>query len=324
MLIYLTAVVGGLVILVWSAERFVFGASATASSLGVSSMVIGLTVVGVGTSAPEMLVSGLAAWGGNPGLAIGNAIGSNITNIGLVLGVTAMVMPITVNSDTLRREFPVMVLVMFAVLALIMDRNLGLVDGLLLLAGAVALVVWVTRIGVVARKDDPLEVEYEHEIPASTGTRRALAITLLGLVFLLLSSRLIVWGAVNLAAALGVSDLLIGLTIVAIGTSLPELAASIMSTIKGEPDIAIGNIIGSNMFNLLPVLALPGLLSPGAIAPQVVSRDYLVMLLLTGVLLLTAWRFRGPRRINRYEGAALLACFFGYQVLLYFTEVGGR
>ncbi len=319
MLEFLAAVIGGLILLVWSAERFVLGASATARNLGISPLIIGLTVVGVGTSAPEMLVSGMAAWGGNTGLSIGNAIGSNIANIALVVGATALVLPIDVNSDTLRREFPVMVFIMLLVLLLLVDGDLGRLDGTLLLSGTALLILWVVRLGVKARRDDPLEQEFEHEIPTAMGSGRAMLLMFTGLLVLLVSSRLIVWGAVNVAQLLGVSDLLIGLTIVAVGTSLPELAASIMSTVKGEPDIAIGNVIGSNMFNLLPVLALPGLIHPGAFDPDALRRDYPIMLLFTLVLFIMAYGFRGPRRINRIEGAVLLGGFFAYELLLYFT-----
>ncbi len=319
MLQAVAAIIAGLVLLVWSAERFVFGASATARNLGVSPMLIGLTIVAIGTSAPEMLVSAIAAWEDRPGLAIGNAVGSNIANIALVLGATALVAPMTVASDTLRREFPAMILTMLAVLVLLLDGELGRLDGMLMLAGGALIIGWITLIGARARRGDPLGREYAQEIPATVGTGRALGWTLVGLLLLLLSSRLVVWGAATTAHALGVSDVLIGLTIVAIGTSLPELAASTMSAHKGEPDIAIGNVIGSNMFNLLPVLGLPGLISPGTLPPGVLSRDYPVMLVLTLALFAMAYRFRTPRRINRLEGGVLLTAFFAYQALLYLT-----
>ena len=318
MILYVAAVAAGLVLLVWSADRFVYGASGLAALLGVPPLIIGLTVVGFGTSAPEMLVAAMAALAGSPGLAVGNAVGSNIANIALVLGATALVMPMTVGSETLKREFPTMVVVMLAVLALIADRSLGRGDGLVLVLATVLLLAWVARIGIRARGEDPLRREYASEIPREIGMARALAPLLGGLVLLLVASRLVVWGATNTAAALGVSDLLIGLTIVAVGTSLPELAASVMSALKGEPDLAIGNIIGSNMFNLLPVLAMPALIHPGPLAEGVLLRDYPVMLGLTGALLAMVYGFRKvQRRITRPEGGILLAAFCAYQLLLY-------
>ncbi|MCP4042464.1 MAG: calcium/sodium antiporter, partial [Gammaproteobacteria bacterium] len=258
--------------------------------------------------------------GGNPGLSIGNAIGSNITNITLVVGATALVMPIRVSSDTLRREFPLMVLIMLLVLLLLADGELGRLDGILLIVGTILLLSGVAYIGFKASRDDPLEQEFEAEIPATMGAGKAALEMVGGLLFLLISSRMIVWGAVNMAQELGVSDLLIGLTIVAVGTSLPELAATILSTVKKEPDIAVGTIIGSNMFNLLPVLAMPGLIQPSTFDSIVLQRDYPVMLLVTALFFIVAYSFRGPRRINRWEGALLLGCFFAYQALLYFTR----
>jgi cation:H+ antiporter len=323
MLLFLTAVVAGLALLVWSADRFVYGASGLASLLGIPPLIIGLTVVGIGTSAPEMLVSAMAALDGVPGLAIGNAVGSNIANIALVVGATALVLPMTVGSETLKREFPTMFVVMLLVLGLLLDGNLGRLDGVLLLVITVVLMAWVVRIGVGARGEDPLGREYESEIPSEVTLPRAALALLVGLALLILASRLVVWGASGIAAALGVSDLVIGLTVVAVGTSLPELAAAITSALKGEPDIAIGNIIGSNMFNLLPVLAMPGLIHPDAFEPEVLTRDYPIMLALTVALFLMAYGFRGQRRrINRIEGGLLLATFAGYQYLLYRSVAG--
>ena len=319
MLIHVAAVVAGFVLLIWGADRFVIGAAATARNLGVSPLIIGITIVGLGTSAPEMLVSAMAAWDGNPTLGVGNALGSNITNIALILGVTAVVAPLQVRSEILRRELPLLLATMLGALMLLLDRNLGRLDGVLLLAGMVLMLYWLTRLALAGRAD-PMVGEYESEIPSSMPTRKALLWLLLGLGLLLISSRALVWGAVEIASALGVSDLVIGLTIVAIGTSLPELAASVMSARKGEHDIAIGNVIGSNIFNLLVVLGLPGLIHPSELPEMALTRDYAVMVGLTVSLFALSYGFSGPGRINRLEGTLLLVAFVGYQTLLYFTE----
>ncbi|MDZ7751507.1 MAG: calcium/sodium antiporter [Gammaproteobacteria bacterium] len=322
MLFNLAIVVAGIALLVWSADRFVYGAAGLANAFGISPLIIGLTVVGMGTSAPEMLVSAIASLDGNPGLAFGNAVGSNIANIALVLGVTIVVMPITVSSAILKREFPAMAAVMILALLLMLDRDLSRGDGLVLVAATVILLAWATRIGLRSREPDPLTAELTAEIPTTLTAPRALGHALVGLVLLLIASRMVVWGAVNIATTLGVSDVLIGLTIVAVGTSLPELAASVASALKGQPDLALGNIIGSNMFNLLPVLAMPGLLAPGPIADEILLRDYPVMLFMTALLFAMAYGFRGnKRRINRFEGFILLAGFFGYEYLLYLTGI---
>jgi cation:H+ antiporter len=306
------AVIGGFALLVWSAERFVHGAAALARNLGVSPLVIGMTIMGFGTSAPEMLVSALAATSGNPNLGVGNALGSNIANIGLVLGATALVMPLAVASRILRREYPVLLLVTLLAGALIVDGNLSRVDGAVLLSGAVVLTLWLIWVGKHPRNTDPLQVEFETEIPSGIRTGNALSWTLVGLVILVLSAKLLVWGAVNIAHELGVSDLVIGLTIVAVGTSLPELAASMMSAFKGEDDMAVGNVIGSNMLNTLAVLALPGLLQPGELEAAVIQRDFPVVVAFTLALFFMAYGFKGQGRINRLEGALLLAAFAGY------------
>ncbi|MCF6336952.1 MAG: calcium/sodium antiporter [Gammaproteobacteria bacterium] len=327
------AVAGGLVFLVWSAERFVHGAAGLARNLGVSPLIIGMTIMGFGTSAPEMLVSGMAASSGNPGMGIGNALGSNIANIALVLGATALIMPLTVDSGILRREFPVLFAATLLAGALMLDGELGVLDGTILLGSTALLIFWMIWLGkrsqsapsgapATASLADPLTGEFEREVPTSLSTGQAVFWAVLGLVALVLSSRLLVWGAVGIAQDLGVSDLVIGLTIIAIGTSLPELAASVMSALKGEDDMAVGNIIGSNMFNLLAVLALPGLIAPSVLEPAVLQRDFPVVLGLTFVLFLMAYGFRGPGRINRLEGGLLLACFVGYMTWLGMTGLG--
>ena len=318
----LLAIAGGFVLLAWGADRFVVGASAMAYNLKVSPLVIGLTIVGLGTSAPEMLVSALASWQGNSGLAVGNALGSNIINTGLILGFTAMVIPLNVHSSILKRELPVLLLVMVVALLLLMDGTLGRLDGMLLLTGMAVMLIWMIRLGRTSPTgEDPMSAEFADEIPTTLSMGRAVFWLIVGGLVLLGSSRLLVWGAVSIAESMGVSDLVIGLTIVALGTSMPELAATVMSAIKGEHDIALGNVIGSNIFNLLVVLGLPGLINPAAIDTEVLTRDYPVMIGLTLALFVVAYGFRGPGRINRIEGTLLVLAFCAYQTLLYFNEL---
>lgn len=316
MLPFFLAVVVGLVAIVWSADRFVAGASALARHLGITPLVVGLVIVGVGTSAPELLISAVAALDGNPEIAVGNAIGSNIANAGLVIGVCALVGPLDVRSETLRREFPMMLAVTGLVWMLLIDDELGQFDAAVMLAVFATVMLGMVWLGRNAGGRDRLAEDFEVELADVPSCARSVALLLMGLVVLGASSRAIVWGASNIASAFGVSDLLIGLSIVAVGTSLPELAASIASVLKKEPEIAIGNVLGSNMFNLLPVLALPGLIAPGGLAPEVMTRDFPVMAGISVALLLFASGFRGKAVVNRWEGAALLLGFVGYQTFL--------
>ncbi|MGB5426006.1 MAG: calcium/sodium antiporter [Gammaproteobacteria bacterium] len=318
----LLAIIGGFVVLTWSADRFVVGASAIAYNLKVSPLIIGLTIVGLGTSAPEMLVSMVAAWQGNSGLAVGNALGSNIINTGLILGVSALIIPLKVHSSIIRRELPVLLLVMVIALLLLLDGTLGRLDGIILLSGMALVVIWLIRVGKTSPPpEDPMSDEFADEMPTNMGMGRAVLWLIVGGLCLLGSSRLLVWGAVSVAESMGISDLVIGLTVVALGTSLPELAASVMSALKNEHDIAIGNVIGSNIFNLLAVLGLPGLINPATIDAEVLTRDFPVMAGLTLALFVMAFGFRGPGRINRFEGALLVLAFCGYQTLLYFSTL---
>jgi len=310
-------IVAGFVILLWGADRFVIGAASIAHNFGVSPLVIGLTIVGFGTSAPEILISAVSSFDGNPGLAIGNAIGSNITNIALVLGLTALIIPLSVRSETLKREYPILLAITLGSLVLVMDGNLGRWDGIILVAGMFVIIYTVTMLGLRSRKTDPIAQEYEDEIPKGIKTSLAVFWFIAGLLLLLLGSKLLVNGAVSIATAFGVSDVIIGLTIVAIGTSLPELAASVMSAFKNEHDIAIGNIIGSNMFNLLAVLGLPGLIHPGALPEGILERDFPVMIGLTLLLFIMAYGFKKPGRINRVEGSMLFSAFIAYQIAIY-------
>lgn len=318
----LLAIVAGFALLTWSADRFVAGASALAYNLNISPLIIGLTIVSLGTSAPEILVSAVASLQGNGGLAIGNALGSNITNIGLVMGVTALIVPLSIHSRIVQRELPLLIGVMVLALLLLLDGTLGRLDGVILLSGMVLMLLWMTRVGIREKSSqDPMIDEFTDEVPTDMSMRTAGLWTAAGALLLLASSKILVWGAVSIAHNMGVSDLVIGLTIVALGTSLPELAACIMSALKNEPDIAIGNVVGSNIFNLLAVLALPGLINPIAVSNEVLTRDYPVMMCLTLAFLVMAYGFRGPGRISRIEGALLVLAFVGYQTLLYFSEV---
>jgi len=316
MLLFCIAVLIGFILLAWSADRFVDGASSIARILGVPPMIIGLTIVSLGTSAPEIIVAILAAMDGTPGLAIGNALGSNIANIGLVLGLTALIAPFTVRSQLIKRELPILFLVMLLALGLMLDGELGRLDGFVLLVGLVMLFWWLVLLGMRDRKD-VLQDEFSASIPVSQSIRKSVFWFLTGLVVLVLASRLVVWGAVHIAQAFGVSDLVIGLTIVAIGTSLPEVMACIVSVLKNEPDIAIGNVVGSNMVNILAVLSMPALIDPQIFDGDALFRDMPVMFAFTLVLFLVAYGFRGPGRINRIEGAVLLSGFCAYLLLLY-------
>ncbi len=319
----LIAIVAGFALLVWGADRFVIGASATARNLGVSPLIIGLTIVGFGTSAPEMLVSAMAAWAGNPVMGVGNALGSNITNIGLVLGVTALIVPLSVRSETLKREFPLLFVVMLIALTLLLDGEMHRSDGIILLVGLASLIYWMVALGLRERRGaDPMASEYTDEIPAHMPMSKAVFWLLLGLVILMASSRILVWSAVNVAQWFGVSDLIIGLTIVAIGTSLPELAASVMSALKGEHDIAIGNVLGSNMFNLLAVLGMPGLIHPSVMPEELMSRDFPTMIGLTIALFVMGYGFLRPGHVTRAEGGLLLLGYLAYLAMLYHDSIG--
>ncbi|GAB6111842.1 calcium/sodium antiporter [Desulfomicrobium salsuginis] len=311
------AVVFGLALLVWSAERFVDGAASAASRLGMPSLLIGMVIVGFGTSAPEMVVSALSASQGNPGIALGNAFGSNITNIALILGLTAVIRPVMVHSRVLRTELPILTAVTVFAAWQLMDGEVSRGDAATLLAVFGGLMAWTVWQGL-RRQTDALGLEVEQEMRRPMPLRRALTWLAVGLVLLVASSRILVWGAVELARGFGVSDMIIGLTIVAVGTSLPELASSIVAARKGEDDIALGNILGSNLFNTLAVVGIAGSISPLRVGPEVFSRDILAMAGLTFSLFVMGYGFRGPGqgRINRFEGTILLACYVGYVSVL--------
>lgn len=322
MILYLAAMAIGLILLVWSAGRFVDGAATAARYAGMSPLLIGMVIIGFGTSMPEMVVSALASAQGNPGVALGNAYGSNIVNIGLILGLTALLSPIAVASRVVRKELPILLGITLVSGLLLWDGLLGHKEALVLLILFALMMAWTIR-SASRGKGDVLDEEYSREVDAkSMSLKQSLFWLVVGLVVLIGSSRLLVWGAVGIAKALGISDLIIGLTIVAIGTSLPELASSIVAVRKNEHDMALGNIIGSNMFNLLVVVGIAGAVSPMQVGPEVLARDWLVMAGLTILLLPMCLGFRKPGRINRFEGAFLVLVYLGYTGFLAWSQLG--
>lgn len=323
LLLALCAVIIGLALLVWSADRFVDGAAATARHLGMPPLLIGMVIIGFGTSAPEMVVSAFAALQGNPGIALGNAYGSNITNIGLILGLTALISPIAVHSSVVRKELPILIAVTLLAVALLLTGEITRLDAWIFLGVFAVLMAWSIWQGLRQRSDALSGEVTESLDQEQMALSRALFWLLLGLIVLVLSSRVLVWGAVEIALQLGVSDLIIGLTVVAIGTSLPELASAIAAARKGEHDLALGNIIGSNLFNTLVVVGIAGAIQPMVVPPEVIWRDMLVMGLLTLLLFVVSYGFRGPGRINRLEGLLLLLCYLGYLGYLISTVIRG-
>jgi cation:H+ antiporter len=305
-------IVAGLSLLIWGADRFVHGAASSASNLGIPPLLIGLTIVAFATSAPEILVSVIAALRGEPGLAFGNAIGSNIVNIGLVLGVTALVRPIPLRSDTLRREMPALLAVSLLTVSLFLDTRLSRPDGIVMLTGLVIVMIWLARLGTHSAANDPIKMDYEAEIPADVSTKAAVVWLIVGLGTLLVGARWLVDGSINIAEALGVSEVVIGITIVAFGTSLPELAVSLVSALKGEYGLAIGNIVGSNIFNLLAVIGVAATIHPAAVHPSVLSLHIFVMVAFTLVLFAMTYDYDGKAQLSRLEGFALLAAYIAY------------
>jgi len=320
MILNYLGILAGLSLLVYGAGRFVDGAAHIARYLGMPPLLIGLTIVGMATSAPEILVGIVAALEGKTEIAIGNAIGSNIANIGLVLGLTVMLMPVTIASQTLKREFFVMVLAILLAFGLMWDQNLSHLDAVFLLVGVVAAILSVIVLSKKSAPTDPLLSEFESELPdkspEKSNIRRSIFLFFLGLGLLLGGAYLLVECAIIVAKHFGLSDLVIGLTIIAIGTSLPELAASITAVKKNEADIAIGNVIGSNMFNMLAVIGIPGMIHATDFDSVVLHRDFPIMI---GLTLLMGWMvfIRGAGKFDRAEGAILFLCFIAYQCWLF-------
>ncbi|YCO04023.1 calcium/sodium antiporter [Vibrio sp. VNB-15] len=306
----------GLVILVWSADKLVFGSAALARNFGISPLVIGMTILAMGSSAPEMMVSATAAWDGKTDTAVGNVLGSNIANIALILGITAIIKPLSISSAVVRRELPLMIAVTVLAGILLWDNHLGFYEGVLLFvlfAGFLFAMLQISR--KEQKAGDAFVDEQESEVPEGVSNPKAVMWVVIGLILLPLAASMLVDNAVIIAKYFGMSDLVIGLTIIAIGTSLPELAASLAGVLKGEDDMAVGNIIGSNVFNILAVMGLPGIINPSMLSEFAMGRDFWVML---GVsLLLVAMCLGKSRSINRLEGSILFVCFLGYQVYLF-------
>jgi len=318
----LLAVLCGLFLLAWSADRFVLGAASLARNLGVSPLIIGLTVVGFGTSAPELFVSAQAALEGASGLALGNAVGSNIANTALVLGLAAVLAPMTIHSAILRREYPVMLLIMLAVMAMLWDFQLSRNNGLVLFTGLLLLIGWTVTLGLKQRvATDALSTEFDQELDQQLKSTTAIFWMLLGIIVLLISARILVWGAVKLALWFGLSDTVIGLTIVAIGTSLPEVATTIASSRRGETEIAVGNVIGSNNFNMLGVIGLAGIIQPTTIDSQLLYRDMMTMLALSLPLAPFVIMQKSSARLARPHGLVLLACYTIYLVSIVYQAL---
>ena len=305
MLISVLSLLFGFTLLVWSADAFTDNGARIARIFNISPLIIGLLIFGFGTSAPEMLVSGLAAYDGHPELSIGNAFGSNIFNIGLVLAVAAIIHPVIVEKNVLIKEWLFLFLSTLVIGFLLMDGFLSFVDGSILL---ILLLLFLYYVFNESKKDNNLENEFSEDINKDQSKGKTWLLLIISLVILVSSARLVVWGGTNLALAFGVSDLIIGLTVVALGTSLPELAVAISSALKKQHQMIIGNIIGSNLFNSLGVLAIPGLILPFQIPSEVMSRDYIYMLIFTLLILI----FSLKSRINRFGGLILLTILASY------------
>jgi cation:H+ antiporter len=320
MLIPIAAILFGLALLVWSADRFIDGAAATARYAGMPPLLIGMVIIGFGTSAPELFISALSASQGNPGLALGNAYGSNIANIGLILGLTALLSPIAVNASVLRKELPILAGITLLSGLLLLNGQISRLDAGIMLIVFALIMGWSLREGFKGRAEPIIGTTEVEDVAGQMTLKQAIFWLLLGLILLMVSSRILVWGAVDIATSLGVSDLIIGLTIVAVGTSLPELASAFASIRKGEHDLALGNVIGSNLFNTLAVVGLAGMIHPLDVDPALLSRDWPVMAALTFALFVMGYGFRGRiGRINRVEGAALILVFISYTGYLLYS-----
>ncbi|MEW7312472.1 calcium/sodium antiporter [Buttiauxella gaviniae] len=317
MLLATALLIIGLLLVVYGADRLVFAASILCRSFGVPPLLIGLTVVSIGTSLPELIVASSAALHGQLNLAVGTALGSNITNILLILGLAALLHPFTVNSDILRRELPLMLVASAVIGWLIFDNQLSRIDGVILIAVAVAYLLFTIKIAHLAGQEgaDKLTREQLSELPREGNRPVAFLWLAVALIIMPMATRMVIDNASVLAHYFGVSELVIGLTIISVGTSLPELATTIAGARKGEDDIAIGNIIGSNIFNIVLVLGIPALIAPGEIDPLAFARDYWVMLIVSAIFAVLCWR--KPRSIGKTAGALLTCGFFVWIVVLW-------
>ncbi|WP_218397906.1 calcium/sodium antiporter [Alteromonas lipotrueae] len=312
MLLASLAILIGLPVLLWSAGKFVGGAASVANHFGVSPLLIGMLIIGFGTSAPEIIVSIFAAIQGNSGIALGNAYGSNIANILLILGLTALISPIAVKSNIIKKEIPVLLGITFFASWQVLDQTVSKDDAFSLLGLFMLLISWSIWHGMQGSKDK-LADEYSEEINATEGTIKTHIVWLItGLLLLVASSRILVWGAVEVATFFGVSDTIIGLTVIAIGTSLPELASSLIAVKKGEHDLALGNVIGSNMFNTLAVVGIAGTIQPMTVSADFLYRDVVVMLAATVALFVFCIGYKRQGRLNRVEGGAFVAAYAIY------------
>jgi len=314
----------GLVLLVWSSDIFIEGAASTAKHHSISPLVIGVVVLGFGTSMPEVVVAVLASLNGSPGLAIGNAVGSNIANIGLVLGVTALLIPIAVKSSIIKRELPILLAISIGAYLLVLDGELSIPDGIILVSVLVIVMFWMIKANKTVDKNDPIAAETKHELDdlPELSKNKALFYLIAGLIILMLSAKMMVSGAESIAHYFEVPDVVIGLTIIAIGTSLPELAAAIAAARKNEADLMIGNIVGSNLFNILAVLAVPALLAPSVLDKDMLNIDLPIMLGFTLLMLVMALPRKGSAVISKGKGFLLLALFITYLITLYFRSTG--
>ncbi|OJT37490.1 calcium/sodium antiporter [Serratia plymuthica] len=319
MFLAIALLIVGLFLLVYGADRLVYGAAVISRSLGVPPLIIGMTVVGIGTSLPELFVSTTAALNGQIDMAVGNVLGSNIANILLILGVAALIHPLAARSEVLRRELPLMLAVTVLCGFVLMDGTLSRLDGVVLLAAAAAFILLMLKIARLAQREgsDSLTVEQLAELPQDSSNTVAVLWLVLAFIILPLSSKMVVDNATVIAHYFGMSELVVGLTLIAIGTSLPELATSIAGALKGEDDMAIGNIIGSNIFNTVIVLGVPALLSPGSVDPAAFHRDYWVMLAVS--IVLSALCIGRKHRIGHLAGALLLCGFIAYLAVLFFN-----
>ncbi|MDE9492334.1 calcium/sodium antiporter [Xenorhabdus bovienii] len=323
MFLTIALLITGLILLVYGSDRLVYGAAVFARSLKIPPYIVGLTIMGIGTSLPELMVSITAAQDGLPNIAVGNAIGSNITNLLLITGAASLIRPITVKSDILRRELPLMLLITAFVGYILADSYLSRLDGIVLLLTALFFIALMIKMTTVSQDDglDSYMQERDAELPVEGNKGIALLWVVLGLIILPISTRMVIDNAAVVARIYGISELIIGLTILAVGTSLPELATSIAAAIKGENDMAMGNIIGSNVFNITLVLGIPGILSPSVISPQAFSRDFWVMM--AASVLFTIFCLGRKHRLNRLNGVLLLGCFIAYFVVLFVSNYYG-
>ncbi|GIU19316.1 MULTISPECIES: calcium/sodium antiporter [unclassified Shewanella] len=319
MLFNIFMLVAGLGALVWSADKFVYGAAAFARNLGLPPMLIGLTIVAMGSSAPEMFVAATASLEGMTDTAIGNVLGSNIANITLILGITALLGAISVSSQTLKREIPLMLVATVIVGYFLHDGFLTRIEGISLLVLFIGLMGYLIWHGFLSKNRDALAVDAENEIPADVPTAKAILWLVVGMVLLPLSADWMVQGAVGIAKAYHLSDLVIGLTIIAVGTSLPELAACVAGVLKKEDDLAIGNIVGSNLFNILAVLAIPGIIAPGAVDAAASTRDFYMVLATSSALAILILLSGRARQLKPWHGVVLLITFIAYQALLFLS-----